>query len=265
MSLLERYGKLALVAGASEGLGAAFANHLAASGINLILLARRKEPLERFAEELKQIYDVQVSCFCVDLADEHAIEQIQPILRGKEINILVYNAALSYIGSFEKDSSEHNLAIARTNMITPMNFIDLVAPAMLPRQKGAIVLMSSLAGFQGSGYLAMYAATKAFNRVLAESLWYEWKNKGIDVMACCAGAIATPNFKKTNPGKKDFFAPRVQLPEEVVQECFKHLGKRPSFIAGAGNKVASFIMQRIMTRKMAVNIMGNNTRKMYRL
>ncbi len=87
--------------------------------------------------------------------------------------------------------------------------------------------MSSLAGFRGSGYLAAYAASKAFNRVLAESLWYEWKSKGVDVIACCAGAVGTPNFEKTKPGKKGFLAPKVQSPDEVVNECFKHLGKRP--------------------------------------
>ena len=125
--------------------------------------------------------------------------------------------------------------------------------------------MASLAGFQGSGYLSVYAATKAFNRVLAESLWYEWKNSGVDVIACCAGATATQNFKNTDPEKPGFFAPGVLSPEEVVKECFKKLGKQPSFITGRGNRLASFIMQKILPRKTAINIMGDTTRKMYRL
>ena len=58
-----------------------------------------------------------------------------------------------------------------------------------------------MAGLQGSGYLATYAATKAFNRVLAESLWYEWKDKGVDIIACCAGATATPGYIRSKPGK----------------------------------------------------------------
>lgn len=150
-------------------------------------------------------------------------------------------------------------------MITPMNMAQIFGEAMLTKGRGAIILMSSLAGFQGSGFLAAYAATKAFNRVLAESLWYEWKNRGVDVIACCAGATATPNFMKTNPEKADFFAPKVQSPQEVVKECFKKLGKQPSFITGTGNKIASFIMQKVLPRKMAINIMGDTTRKMYRL
>src|SRR5665213_1793686 len=263
--LKQKYGQLALVAGASEGIGAAFARYLAAGGIDLILIARRKEPLEEFASLLRDEYHVQVNCASIDLSDFNAPVQIQEIAAGKEISIMVYNAALSYIGPFEKNNMDHHNAMARANMITPMNLIQVLGRPMLSRKKGAVILMSSLAGLQGSGFLAMYAATKAFNRILAESLWYEWKNKGVDVIACCAGATATPNFIKTNPEKKGFFAPKVQCPEEVVQECFKHLGKKPSFIAGSGNKIASFIMQHILPGKMAINIMGDTTRIMYRL
>jgi len=82
-------------------------------------------------------------------------------------------------------------------------------------------------------------------------------------MACCAGATATPNFKNTQPEKSSFFAPKVQTPQEVVMECFEKLGKQPSFISGTGNKIASYIMQKLLPRKMSVTIMGDNTKKMY--
>jgi uncharacterized protein len=136
---------------------------------------------------------------------------------------------------------------------------------VLTKGKGAVVLMTSMAGLQGSGYLSVYAATKAFNMILAESLWYEWKNIGVDVTACCAGATATPGYKNTIPEKTGLFTPRVLEPEEVALECFKKLGKQPSFITGRGNRIASFIMHKILPRKMAVNLMGDTTRKMYRL
>jgi short-subunit dehydrogenase len=186
-------------------------------------------------------------------------------LNGREISLLVYNAAESYIGPFIKNSLENHSQAVQANMITPLNMIYLFGEKMLTKGKGAIILMTSLAGFQGSGYLSVYAATKAFNRVLGESLWYEWKNSGVDVIACCAGATATSGFKKTNPEKTGLFTPRVLAPEEVTHECFKKLGKQPSCITGRGNRIASFILQKILSRKMAVNIMGDNTRKMYRL
>jgi short-subunit dehydrogenase len=265
MSLTAKYGKVALVAGASEGIGAAYAHYLAKAGMDVVLVARRKEPLEVLATALQQQYHISTTVICCDLSEQHAAQFIYDALAGKEINMLVYNAALSYIGAFENNSIAHHNQIAQANMITPMNLLQLFGDDMLKKGKGAFIIMASLAGFQGSGFLAAYAASKAFDRVLAESLWYEWKDRGVDVIACCAGATSTPNFINTKPEKTSFFAPKVQSPEEVVQECFVHLGKRPSFISGNGNKWASFIMQRLMPRKMAINIMGDTTRKMYRL
>jgi short-subunit dehydrogenase len=265
MSLKQKYGQLALVAGASEGIGAAFSNYLAGAGMDLVLIARRKEPLDQLACSLTNKYHTNVLSICCDLSDTDAAHHINDAVQGRDISLLVYNAALSYIGPFEKNSVEHYNQIACTNMITPMNMLQIFGETMLKKGKGALIVMTSLAGFQGSGFLAAYAATKAFNRVLAESLWYEWKSRGVDVIACCAGATATTNYIRTNPGKTGFFAPRVQSPEEVVNECIKHLGKKPSFVSGRGNKLASFIMQKLLPRKMAINIMGDNTRKMYRL
>jgi short-subunit dehydrogenase len=265
MKLTQKYGARALVAGASEGIGAAFSRYLAAEGMNLVLVARRKEPLEQLAAALRREFGVEVDCISCDLSENSALSQLKVELEGKAVDVLVYNAALSYIGPFEKDTVAHNTQIAYANMITPMNLLHHFGGMMLENGKGALILMASLAGFQGSGFLSAYAATKAFDRVLAESLWYEWKDRGVDVIACCAGATSTPNFLKTNPGKSSFFAPRVQRPEEVVEECFRNLGRKPSFVTGRGNRVATFIMQKLLPRKMAIRIMGDNTRKMYGL
>jgi short-subunit dehydrogenase len=265
MRLIQKYGPVALVAGASEGIGAAFSNYLAEAGMDLVLVARRKEPLDILAASLTSKYPVNVVCLKCDLSDNNAARTVKEALNGKEINLLVYNAALSYIGPFEQNSMDHHNRIAHTNMITPMNMMHLFGESMLKKGKGAIILMASLAGFQGSGFLTAYAATKAFTRIFAESLWYEWNSRGVDVIACCAGATGTPNFINTKPEKTGFLAPRVITPEEVVNECMNRLGKNPSFITGRGNKIASFIMQKILPRKMAINIMGNTTRKMYRL
>jgi short-subunit dehydrogenase len=263
MFIKEKYGRLALVAGASEGIGAAFSTYLAAEGMDLILIARKKIPLEKFASALAGKFNIKVQTICLDLSEPGAAQYIRNELVGKEIDMLVYNAALSFIGPFENDSVEHCNQIASANMVSPMNLVRIFGEEMLKRGKGAIILMASMAGFQGSGFLSVYAGTKAFNRVFAESLWYEWKEKGVDIMACCAGATSTDNYLRTNPRKSGFLAPRVTTPEEVVKECFRHLGRKPSFVAGTGNKLATFFMQRFMPRKMAINIMGDTTRKIY--
>ena len=253
------------MAGASEGIGAAFSNYLAEAGMDLVLIARRKDPLDNLADSLTGRYKINVDRIVCDLSDDDAALKVKGALKGRDINLLVYNAAFSYIGPFEQNNMENHNKIANTNMITPMNMIQIFGESMLKKGKGAIIIMASLAGFQGSGFLSAYAASKAFSRVLAESLWYEWKNRGVDVIACCAGATSTPNFINTKPEKPGFFAPRIITPEEVVQECMNKLGRKPSFVTGRGNKLASFVMQKILPRKMAITIMGDNTRKMYRL
>jgi len=265
MNLKQKYGTTALVAGASEGVGAAFAARLAKEGMDLILIARRIEPLQQLAGSLENTYDIKVHCIQCDLSDPDSSQQIEKILNGREVNLMVYNAALSFIGPFIENPPENICLAANVNMITPLKMVRFLGEKMVTDGKGAVILMTSLAGFQGSGFLSLYAATKAFNRILGESLWYEWKDKGVDVIACCAGATATPGYINSRPEKTGFLTPRVLDPEEIPGECFRRLGKQPSCITGRGNRIASFIMQNLLPRKMAVTIMGDTTRKMYRL
>ena len=219
-NLLHKYGNTALIAGASEGLGAAFAAYLGAAGMNLVLVARREKTLEKFAADLRSSFNIDVDCICCDLADVNATDYLQEAIGKKEINLLVYNAALSHIGAFEKQSLESYTKTTQVNMITPMKLFHVFGEAMLTKGKGALIMMASLAGFQGSGFLTVYAATKAFDRVLAESLWYEWKDRGVDVIACCAGATSTPNFIKTKPGKKIFFHLKFKRPKKWWKNAF---------------------------------------------
>ena len=222
MNLKQKYGGIALVAGASEGLGAAFATYIAGAGMDLVLVARRKEPLELLAAQLRAAYQVSVSCICCDLAATDAAVQIQQAIQGKEVGLLIYNAALSYIGPFENNTAAQHLLIAQANMVTPLHLLHILSAPMLEKGRGAVVMMASLAGFQGSGFLSVYGATKAYNRVLAEGLWYEWKERGVDVIACCAGATATPNFIATKPEKASFLRPVFKCQKKWWRNVFSN-------------------------------------------
>ena len=265
MNFKEKYGPLALVAGASEGLGAAWCHALAKRGLNIVLVARRLEPLEKLAAEIAQQYSVKTTAISLDLNAPDIIEQLSAKLGNTEVSFLVYNAALPYIGKYHDLPIEEHVKMAQVNVVGPLKMTHHFGGQMVERGKGGIILMSSLAGFQGSGFLSTYASTKAFNRILAESLWYEWKDKGVDVIGCCAGATATPNYLNTKPKDAGMFAPKVQLPEEVAEECLQKIGRVPSFVTGAGNRFASFMMNTLFSRKMAVSLMGDTTRKMYNI
>jgi short-subunit dehydrogenase len=261
----EKYGSTALIAGASEGLGAAWAHALAARGLDLILIARRPEPLAGITRELSQKFGVNVLPLTIDLAAEDATQQIIAAIGDQSVDLLVCNAAASYIGPFLNTSLSTHQRIAAVNMLTPLSLLHHFGNRMVQRRHGGIVLMSSIAGFQGAGYLATYAGTKTFLKVLAESLWYEWRPYHVDVIACCAGATATPNYLATNPGKASPLEPNPQAPEQVVEECLRRIGTRPSFVSGTANKWVSFLMQHIFSRKMAVETMGDGMKKMYRI
>jgi uncharacterized protein len=265
MMFKEKYGQTALVAGASEGIGAAYAFALAEKGFDLVLIARRKEPLEETANQILKQFSVKVLPVVCDLASDDATGQIAKAIGDLQIDFLVYNAALSYIGPYVATNLSIHTNIAKVNMVTQLALLHYFGGKMVERRKGGVIIMASIAGFQGSGYLSTYAATKAFNRVLAEGLWYEWKQKGVDVIACCAGATSTPNYINTNPGKASPLEPKPQTPEQVVEECFRKIGKTPSFISGTGNKFVSFLMQHIFSRKQAVNMISDGMVKMYRI
>lgn len=263
MTFKEKYGNTALVAGASEGMGAAFAYALAEPGLDLVLISRRKEPLEITAQLITERFGVKIVPVICDLSAADTEQLIVNSIGDIAIDLLVYNAAASYIGPYEATGVSTHLGIAQVNMLTPLALLHYFGGKMLERGKGGIILMSSIAGFQGSGYLSTYAATKAFNRVLAEGLWYEWRAKGVNVIACCAGATVTPNYINTKPGKASLLEPKPQRPERVAEECLRKMGTRPSFITGTSNKLVCFLLQHIFTNKKAVKIMGDGMMKMY--
>jgi len=265
MLFKERYGNTALIAGASEGLGAAYAHALAARGLDLVLLARRKGLLEETAEQISKQYGVKVLPVVCDLAAADALEKVRSEVGDVNISFLVYNAAMSYIGPFLSTGISTHTDIASVNMLTQLKMLHYFGGKMVMQRKGGIVIMTSIAGLQGSGFLSTYAATKAFNRVLAEGLWFEWRSKGVDVIACCAGAVATPNYINTKPGKASRLEPVPQLPEMVVEECLRKIGRTPFFISGTGNKLVTILMQYIFSKKKALRMMGESMKKMYKI
>ena len=107
---------------------------------------------------------------------------------------------------------------------------------MLHAGRGGIVLMSSGAGLAGSAYNAAYAASKAFELVLGESLWSEWRSRGVDVMSVIGPAIDTPTFRASMPPEAVAAMPPAMSPDDVVEEVLAALGSTPSFVPGAANR-----------------------------
>ena len=220
------------------------------------MFARRLEKLETLSAEIRAVSTIDIRCIQIDLSDVNTLGEIMDSL-AEEIGLLVYNAAFSPIGFFANQREEDLLKVADVNMKAPLFLAKRVSEQMIERNRGGIVLMSSLAGMQGSPKIATYAASKAFNIILAEGLWSELKPHNIDVIACVAGAIRTPGYLASQKIKD---APGTLDAKEVVEKTLKTLGKGPTIIPGRINKLARFFMGRILPRKTGILIMKNNTK-----
>ena len=254
-----RYGPWAVVAGASSGLGEAFAEGLAARGLNMVLVARRAELLASVADGLRARHGVDARCVELDLASPELWARLSREVADLEIGCLVYNAALSLIGPFLEQSIEDKLRVLDLNCRGPLVLADGFGRAMAERGRGGIVLMTSLAGSQGSPLVATYAATKAFNLVLAEGLWEELGRRGVDVLGCRAGAIRTPAYVATHP-KHD---PPMMEASAVAEAALRALGRTPCTVPGFVNRLGAFVMNRLLPRRAAIRLIARSTRKMY--
>lgn len=256
----ERYGEWAFIAGASAGLGEAFARQLASRGIHLLLVARRQDALDTLASDLRGQYGIEVRSLAVDLARPDLATVVRPLIDGREVGLLVYNAAASAIGPFLDHPIDEHVKVIDVNCRGPVLLSHLLGRAMAARGRGGIILMTSTAGSQGGPWIASYAASKAFNLVLAEGLWDELAGRGVDVLACRAGATATPGYAASKPRPS-----RVPLlaPDFVAREALAALDRGPSMVPGWFYRWSAFLMNRLMPRRLAIRIMGRATRKLY--
>lgn len=253
-----QYGPWAVIAGASEGLGAAFATVLAERGINLLLLARRAELLEDVAQHLRAKNRVEVRTQACDLARPDLHTVLQALTSDLDIGLVVYNAAYAPLGDFISRPLDDLLRVVDVNIRAPLIFARTFAPKMTSRGHGGIVLMSSLAGSQGVPRMAAYVASKAFNIVLGESLWSELRPHGVDVIVSAAGAIRTPGYAKAMTGDRD--PPGTLDADVVARKTLDALGRGPVVMPGAFNRLVRFLFARLLSRRAAIAIMARSTR-----
>ena len=258
-----RYGPWALVAGGSLGMGAAYSRQLAQKGLNVFLVAEVAEPLQSLARSLAAEYGVETRAAVVDLAAPDMLDQLDAASRDIEIGLLVYNAAHSVVGRFLDVSLDDKLRMLAVNCRGPLSLCHHHGARMAARGRGGIILMASLSGFQGHAMVGTYAATKAFDLVLGEALWAELREHGVDTLAFCPGATRTPGFLGSNPRPTRGLAPPLMDAEETVAEALAALGRGPTRIAGRANRVAAFVMHRLLPRRVLVELMSRATSAMY--
>lgn len=246
------YGPWALVAGGSEGLGAAFADEIARRGVNLLLVARRTEPLEQAAARLRRERAVEVVTVTADLSDLTAIDQVAEAADSRQVGLVVANAALAPAGRFTDCTSAQIAGAIDLNCRASALLAHRFAPAMAERGRGGVIFVSSLAGLQGVPTLAAYSATKAFLISLGESLWAELRDSGVDVLTACPGAVSTPGYQQAAVRP----APGTTTPAMVAATALESLGHGFRVVPGGLNRVSAFALQRLAPRRAAITIFG---------
>jgi short-subunit dehydrogenase len=195
-----RYGGWVLVAGASTGLGAAFARESGRLGFDVVLLARRADALEETAASIRAEHGVATRCIVADLAQNDIADVVATQTADLDVGVLIYNAAAELYGPFltlDHDSHRTNIAV---NCFAPTVLAEHFGARMRDRGRGAIALVSSLAALQGTRYLVTYASSKAYELILAEGLWEELGDHGVDALAYVVGSTVSSSWHGAAPG-----------------------------------------------------------------
>ena len=228
-----QYGSWALIAGGSEGVGASLAHRLAAEGVHLALVARRGEPLERTAGELRAKHGVQVRTLALDLTNDGAADRIDELCAGCEIGTLIYNAGAAHgVSPLLDQPAERALKLIRLNCLALTEIVYRHAERMRSRQRGGnVLLVGSGAGTSGSAGIAVYAAAKAYVHSLAEGLWYEFRPHGIRVLCVILGLTDTPAMERAGLRANSQFV--ADDPDVVAATALAHLEHGPIHVMPA--------------------------------
>ncbi len=239
-----RYGSWAVIAGGSDGIGAAFAHQVAAQGINVVLLARRRDVLDECADSVRRRHGVHVRAVSVDLTTTDFIEQVRSETTDLEVGLLIYNAgAPQGAPRFLDEPIDQALALLRLNCDGPLLLAHHFGQAMRQRRRGGMIFLTSMAGLAGSSYQATYCATKGFDHLLAEALWHDLHPFGIDVLSLVVSATDTPTAARTNLNFDALgsigWEGAAMAADEVAAEGLANLGNGPFWIAGEVNRRAA--------------------------
>ena len=258
-----KYGPWALVAGASEGTGAAFSRQLAAAGINLILVARREGPLDAVAAEILAAHPgVQVITATIDLARKDAAERVAQVAEGREVGLLILNAGADPNGATFLDNDLSNwIDLTQRNVVTVLKACHHFAGLMRPRGRGGLILVNSGACYMGLPGCSVYGATKAYDLVLGEALWAELAPDGIDVLNLVMGQTDTPAYRELMAKKGIPFPTGTANPEDVAALGLARLPHGPTTNWGEADDAPGMTFSSAAQRRERIRMIAAHSMK----
>jgi short-subunit dehydrogenase len=257
MDFAERYGPWAIIAGASEGTGRAFSRHVAAKGLNCLLIARREAPLAELASQIRSEHNVECLTASIDLAAADAADQIALAAGPREIGLFISNAGADPSGAHFLDQPivNWNELVAR-NVVTTMRCCHHFGRKMRERGRGGIILVGSGACYGGATALAVYSATKAFDLCFGEGLWAELKPHGVDVLNLILGRTDTPAFRALLASKGLAVPGGLASPDDVAEVGLARLPHGPVHNWGLQDDETGYAISSAAARRARVLAVG---------
>lgn len=248
-------GRRALVTGASSGLGADFARLLAGMGCHVVLVARRKEALDRLAAELTLRHGVQADCVAMDLSVRGAPVDLHGLLAGsgRQIDVLINNAGFGLYGEFRDIPWEREENMLDLDVVALTHMTHLFLKDMLARDCGWILNLSSIGGYQPTPLYACYSAAKSYVLLFSEALSYELRNTNVKVTALSPGVTATEFLKVAGQERTAYQRLMMMRSGDVARIGIrKMLEGRPSVVAGRMNSLVAWSIRLIPRRLSAL-------------
>lgn len=259
MTALQKYGPWALLVGGSEGIGEQLARKLGAAGINLVLVARKPEPLAVTAQAVREASGVEVRTLALDIAEPEMLSRIRAVTDDVEIGLVVHNVGGGQGASLFVDSELAGaLNAIAANPTAQVALAHHFGGLMARRGRGGLLFIGSMAGNAGSYRFATYSAAKAFTQIFAEALWAELEPCGVDVLCLVIGATDTP--ARARSGVVDSGAMPVASAEYVAQQALDHLPDGPVFATPENQQF--FDLARSMPRREAATMLRDLMTKM---
>lgn len=224
---VERYGPVAVVTGASDGIGRACAEELARRGLGLVVVARNRDGLEAVAASLERSFAARVQVIAADLATAEGCAAVLRETEHLDVGLLVAAAGYGTSGTFLASELDRELDMLALNCGAILRLTHGFGRRLAARGRGGLILFGSLVGFQGVPFAAHYAATKAWNQTLAEGLAAEFRAAGVDVLSSAPGPVAS-GFA----ARADMRMGAAVTPATVAQQTLAALGRRTTVRPG---------------------------------
>lgn len=253
-SLRERYGPLALVTGASSGIGEQFARLLAESGFDLLLTARSEEKLQALRRELERDFGVSVAVLICDLSNLEEVDALVAKVREAGPSLLISNAGYGVAKGPYLDTPIEDLeAMFRANAIAPARLVRDLLPDLVAAGRGGVIFTGSIEGDAAFPMSTGYAASKAFLHSLAHGLWFEVQRAGVDVLLLAPGSTDTEAPIKQGISRDQLVG--LMSPRDVASQALGRLGRGPHFIPKAQNRIFIALL-RLLPRRVAIKLAG---------